>query len=198
MDTVLNKVFVDPNKNSKKYSYLTDFSYDKAYFAETVKSLKDTVKKTPKANKLPLLPKKWLPLQLYKGQYYAYYPCDGINDYKVLITDEYICQTDAMGMYAAEFNSLKMVDELTYINSEKNYYWDEYNLTINIIDKPKGIAIFTSKRSKDNSLHHRLMVDATKIKSFPLIINFCPGGKEWEFIFDTPDYVNLLDLKASH
>jgi len=198
MDTVQNKVFIDPDKNSKYYDYLTDFSYNKAYFSETIKYLKDATKRSAKSNKLTTLPKKWIPLFVYKGNYYVYCPCDGIFDYKVLITDEFVCETDAMGMNASQFNSIKKIDDKTYVNPENNYNWNEHDLTIRIVDVQKGIAIFSSKRNSDNTLHHRLMVDASKIKLFPLIKNFCPGGKEMEFDFDRPEFEKLLHINTSH
>ena len=194
-DPIRSKVFIDPDKNSKYYKQLSYFGYDNNYFSEMVKILEDSAGRQGQVNKLPGLPKKWLPLYLYKGKYYVYAPCDGIYIYKIMITDEYVCETEVGGLYPREFNSLKMIDQTSYINSETNYMWNEKDLHINIIDNQKGIAIFSTTRIEDSSIHYRLMVDANKIKLFPVIKNECLGGKEPEFDFEEPDFEKLLDKK---
>ena len=190
-----SKVFIDPNKNSKYYKQLSYFGYGDKYFSEMAKILEDSAGKKGQSNKLPYLPKKWLPLYLYKGKYYVYVPCDGIYIYKVMITDKYVCETEVGGLYPRELNSLKMINQTSYMNSETNYLWNEKDLRINIIDRQKGIAIFSATRIEDSSTHYRLMVDANKIRLFPVIKNECPEGKEPEFDFDEPDFEKLLDKK---
>ena len=196
-DTLRSKVFIDPNKNSKNYDRFSNFGYDENYFAEKGKALEDSAGKKVGVNKLPSLPKKWIPLYLFKGEYYVYLPCDGIYNYGVLITDAFICDSEegTSPIFPRELNSLKMISKTTYVNSEIDYEERTKDLHIDIIDKKKGIAVFSTTNIDDNSIRHRLMVDANKVRLFTLIKNDCHGGKEEEFDFEEPDFKKLLGKK---
>ncbi len=67
-------------------------------------------------------------------------------------------------------------------------------LTVHIIDKHKGIAIF-EELIEDKAKQYYLMIDATKIRQLPIIVNYCETQKQMEFDFDEPDYQKLLNTK---
>jgi len=41
------------------------------------------------------------------------------------------------------------------------------------------------------------MISADKIKTVPIIVNYCPTQKQSEFEFETPDYLTLIKSKES-
>ena len=198
MDSIRNKVFIDPNKNSLYYKPLLDFgiSNKSESLAWSYELLMDSSRgRKPKINKTAGLPKKWVPLHLYKNNYYIYSPCDGINNYRFLISDSLVFEWDAMGPEVREYNSFKKVNDSTYINKETSYFREECNLTIIIINRQKGIAVFATQDINSHKTDYYLMVQINKIKLFPIIKNYCRGGKEREFHFDKPDYQKLLGQK---
>lgn len=92
----------------------------------------------------------------------------------------------------------KKVDEKTFSLSLTSIDRPKRKLTIHIIDKQKGIAIFEElydDRGKYRGKQYYLMIDATKIKLLPIIVNYCQTQKQMEFDFDEPDFKKLLQPK---
>jgi hypothetical protein len=58
------------------------------------------------------------------------------------------------------------------------------------VNRKQGIAVIENLGSRDE-WRYQLMVDAAKVKQFPIIINECTA-KSFEFEFKTPDYAALL------
>ncbi|HQS25361.1 MAG TPA: hypothetical protein PLJ41_13040, partial [Sediminibacterium sp.] len=69
--------------------------------------------------------------------------------------------------------------------------WPKRQLTIHIINKSNGIAIF--EMVKDNSKDFFLMIDASKVKRLPIIVNLSLNNKAFEFDFEEPDFQRLLN-----
>ncbi|MGG7035932.1 MAG: hypothetical protein ACI7YS_12170 [Flavobacterium sp.] len=169
----IHNVFIEPYKNSKYYTDLLDFS------------------KFPKNDKLQVqgLAKKWVPIYLYKYNYYMYIPCDLGLSHRIYLSNSHIT-VEGFELYNYKLNSkiqkFKNSYKFRYIDSDNK----NVSVEINIVDTQKGIAIFNFIKNKISS--QQLMVDADKLKLFPLIVNDCRYSKTSEFKFDKIDYEKLL------
>jgi hypothetical protein len=134
---------------------------------------------------------RWVALEEYKGQYYAYYPCDFYTHFMASINDTTYIDWTGEGPVANVILSQEKIDDTTYMFSLSGIYDKERTLTIHIIDIKKGIAVF-EETSKGSGGKHYLMIAADKIRSVPLIVNNCETQKQTELTFDTPNFDKLL------
>jgi hypothetical protein len=176
-------IFIDTAKNSAYYRKLTDFSikgYSKENYTKATK------------HKLDKFPRKWRELFLYNGEYYVYYPCDFCSNYRISITDKTIIDYWCDGAYASQILNYKSLNNNTfYFHTLER---GDRKLTIYLIDKLRGIAIFKKEYSVSGETGYDLMVDVEKIKEFPIIVNKC-DEKLIEMNFQTPDFETLIKNK---
>lgn len=178
IDTDVHKVFIEPNKNSIIYKYISDFS------------------KFPRTSKVSILstlniPERWVPIYKYKKKYYLYYPSDLCTNYLIQITQKQV------SFNGCELSSFKINSRIKLIK-ENNYKleYEDASIKKNIIfeiyyiDKKRGVAVF--KYTRNNSISYQLMVNAAKIKQFPIIVNTCKQCKANEFSFDEINYKKLI------
>lgn len=183
-------IYIAPNKRSEYYNKICDFRVNinesRSYFL-----------KPSKKKELPEdLPTEWVPLHLYNGQYYLYAPCEWlINKYKITNTN-LISYGSMEGDYADAYSAIVKNSENSYtikdIHNKPCYNGSPYELTINIVNKEHGIAIFSFKG--DFEEHYELMVQANKARRFPIIVHYCEM-KEMPYRFETPDFKSLLKMR---
>lgn len=189
-------VFIDINPQSKYYKAISDFSFtgdDEATYASTLK-LVEGKQLTRFGSKI--FPRKWIKIYQYKGKFYVYHPSDFMAHYMVRLTDSSYITYEGEGPFANKIISFDEVNSSLYRFSLKGPYIGNYNLRVHIIDPEKGIAVFEESvmgRRKD----YFLMVTADKVRNLPVIVNYCPVGKEVEFNFRKPDYRKLLNMKSA-
>ena len=137
----------------------------------------------------PIIPwKVWIPLKKYKGDYYVYRPCDGIFHFAQSINDTTFIDWTVEGPTGHQIQS--------FFKTENNIYVFELNnmqrfLFIHIIDHERGIAIFEDTNDRRGNKYH-LMIAAEKMRSVPIIVNYCPLQKQRELQFEAPDFESLL------
>ncbi|MFX5554846.1 hypothetical protein ABTE11_21445, partial [Acinetobacter baumannii] len=121
------------------------------------------------------LPKEWIILQVYQGKTCLYSPNDYYSHFKVKFTDSTMIDWSGEGPEAMPISQLQQVNS--------NYYKFTINdritkVEVNVIDKDKGIAIFTfhqtivNKGHKETSIWHYLMIDKSKMREVPFIVNY--------------------------
>lgn len=191
-------IFFEPNKDSKYYRYVADFNFkefDKRDYVESVKKLKkNNPAPFPRYN-FGSLPKQWCLLFSYKGQFCIYSPSDYISNYKVAISDSTFIDYYGDGIMASRIQSFDKKNTKTYQFKLINSQSQERALVIHWVDPKNGIAIF-EKPNEEPMLRYRLMVQADKVKNFPLIVNYCDKEKQEEFEgFDKIDFKKWLDKK---
>jgi hypothetical protein len=189
-------IFVDNSIKSKFYNEISDFKFEKFEknsYAYSLAYLKENNLKLTKKN-ISDLPKKWIILKYYKNNFYTYCPSDFYSHFKVSISDTAFIDYGGEGPMANKILSYKKIDNKTFSFVLTGVERPKRNLTIHIIDNQKGIAIFEEIFDNKNKLYY-LMIDATKIKQFPIIVNYCKNQKQMEFDFDVPDYNKLLKSK---
>lgn len=185
-------IFIETNKNSKYYNGITSFT-----FGALAKESYDNSLEYLKTNKIKLKKQKtvlpainWITLKQYKGQFYAYYPCDFYTYYQASINDTTFIDWTGEGPVANQIVSQKKINKRVYELKLKGIYDKDRIITINIIDETKGIAVFTATTL--NGKTNYLMIMANKIKTVPFIVNNCETQKQLELHFEEPNYTKLL------
>ena len=189
-------IFFETDKDSNFYDNITSFKFglfDKESYESSLDYLKDNkIELSKKRNILPST--KWITLKQYQGKFYAYCPCDFYTYYKVSVNDTTYVDWTGEGPIANKINNQKKVDDTTFEINVTGVFEQNRNITINIIDNEKGIAVFVETK-KDNSIEYYLMIMSEKIKSVPLIVNYCESEKQMELEFEKPNFVELLKKK---
>ena len=189
-------VFIETNKKSKFYENITSFKFgrfDKESYDESLDYLKKNKIKLKK-QKTIVPSKKWVTLKLYSGQFYAYYPCDFYSYYQVSVNDTTYIDWTGEGPIANKIISQKKLNETTFEITVTGILQQDRTITINIIDKTKGIAVFTEE-TVQNGKNQFLMIMADKIKTVPFIVNNCETSKQSELKFEEPNFDKLLKTK---
>ena len=171
-----DNIFIEPDKNSVNYNYLSDFS---SFPKESI------------TNKILDLPAKWMPLHLYKSNYYLYKPCDLGTSLRICLSNNKIA-FERFELYSYKINSkLKKFEDSHYEFTYKDFYKKNICVGIYIIDKLKMIAVFKYIKNA-NEISYQLMTDPNNAKQFQIIINDCRFNKAIEFKFDTLDFEKLI------
>lgn len=189
-DTVggeLQTIFIDYNANSKFYDLISNFNFHHfdndsyKYSTDYFKEQKITLGKAK-----PVIPwTNWVTLKQYKGKYYAYHPCDFLFHFRQSINDSTFIDWTGEGPVANKIIEQKKINNKTYEIILTGIYRQDRKLIIHILDKKKGIAIFEEKSGNDRKVY--LMIAANKIRSVPIIVNYCPTQKQTELVFDAVD-----------
>ncbi|MBO9699813.1 MAG: hypothetical protein J7604_06350 [Sporocytophaga sp.] len=186
-------IFIDRNINSIYYDKINVFNfctYDKESYENSLEWFKE--------NKIAMtkmyvkdIPKKWITLKQYKGQFYVYKPSDFLFHYQVSINDSTFIDWTGEGPLASKILSFKKINDKTFEFKLTGAIHNDRRLVMHLIDQKKGIAVFEDIYDEIDKEYY-FMIDATKFKTVPIIVNYCPSQKEVELEFDEPDYAGLI------
>ncbi|HYG16464.1 MAG TPA: hypothetical protein VEC12_11975 [Bacteroidia bacterium] len=192
-------IFIDSNKNSTYYNRIASFglnSSDSALYSESVKYLNEKYPGTFKKVNFDL-PRQWVPLHYYQGKFYLYSPNDYMSNYLVGISDTTYIDYTGEGPVASRISSFTQMDSNTYEFSVVAWTQPDRTITIHILDKETGLAVFDDANAVVDPASHgySVMVPAENIRQFPIIVNY-GIQKFMEFRdFTEPDYKELLSEK---
>jgi hypothetical protein len=197
-DSFYHRLFIDTNKKSEFYSYVSDFTianFDIDCYKGSLKYL-HSKGLIPKKHSLETLAREWVMLETYKGKIYVYSPADFYFHYKVKLTDSIFIDWTGEGPEAMYVQNFYKLNSSTYKFVLKSQSSPHRELTIKYIDKEKGIAIFQNKYydpySKKNLVQYQLMGEVRKMRSIPLLVNTCDNQKQDEIEFDKIDYAKIF------
>ncbi|HLF45179.1 MAG TPA: hypothetical protein VI548_02065 [Chitinophagaceae bacterium] len=183
-------IFIDSSPDSEHRKKLIDFkfnSFDSASYYEIINLLLPLNKiQNIKAG----FPVKWITLNQYKGEYYLYRPSEAGYHFKFELTDSATIDYTMEGPIPGKIKRIKFDDDIN-CTIEREHPWESREVSIKIIDKQKGIAVFTFTGQKSDRWYH-LMVDSKKANLFPVIVNYCITDKQGELDFDSIDFNKLL------
>ncbi len=193
-----HRIFIDTSARSVFYDQIADFrfgEFDHQPFGYSLDYIKKHQWKLTRRS-LGNLPRKWVILQYYRDQFYAYSPSDWYSHFKVAITDTAFIDFSGEGPAANKIVSYRQLSENSFYFFLKGIDWHARKLVIHIIDRKKGIAVFEDYRSGKKEYY--LMIDAAKIRQVPIIVSYCETSKTSEFDFDQPDFEKLLQKKVTN
>lgn len=184
-------IFIDTNINSHFYNIIENNTYnpfDSITYYNAVKYSKKSKKYI-----LPDISKDWRLLHIYQGNHYLYAPGEWGYNYWVYINDstftEYVFGD---GTQPNIIKSAKTIYKNLYEFELCNINRKKRKINVYIIDPQKQIAVFEDASIKGDG-RFTLMVAASHIRNFPIIVNYCKNQKCFdEFEFEKPDFKELL------
>lgn len=185
-------IFIDSNKSSHFYSELennTKSPFDSTfYFDGLVRLRKNKIK--IKHQSINTIAQDWMPLYLYKGKYYNYYPSDGMYTNWIKISDSIFLTYAGGEMITSSITKLikKSITEFQFTLTGET--GSKENVNVIVIDSKNGVAIFEYPKRK--FAKYELRITTNKIRKFPVIVNYCTEQKQEEFKFDIPNFLQLL------
>ncbi|MDF2456307.1 MAG: hypothetical protein K0R51_2300 [Cytophagaceae bacterium] len=185
-----HSIYIENDRTSTYYNKILDFGFggfDQASYDNSLEYLKEKNIVLSKTHIIDL-PTEWITLKQYKDKFYVYHPCDFLFHYKVSINDTTFIDWTGEGTNGSKIISYNKINDQAMELKLTGIYEPSRTLIIHWIDRINGIAVFENTVNND----YNLMIDASKIKKVPIIINYCPTQKEMELEFDTPDYKKLL------
>lgn len=175
------------------YTNLTSFEFDEFDSESYQWSLnylkKNNINLIKHKNILPA--NKWIIIQQYKNEFYAYHPCDFYTFFQVSITESTYVEMTGEGPVANKILNQRKINNATFEIKTTGMYQQNRTIKIYIINQEKGIAVF-EENLKDGSQYQYLMIAADKIKTIPLIVNHCEIHKQPELEFKEPDFEKLI------
>jgi hypothetical protein len=185
-----HSVYVDKGGDDSPYfARLKNLDYtkaDKAY----LRGLKLLHKyKQPQRQPIDLgkLPRTWVQLHMYKGKFYVYSASNG-SKLKIALNDSTTIVKE-MESSVRLINDVHQKDKSIYQVSTTDFRGRTSLFQIHLIHRSRGIAVFEDYFGKGS---HVLMVATERAHRFPMVINYTPNHMEPEFLFDAPDFKQLL------
>lgn len=132
------------------------------------------------------IPRQWVGLFRYNDEWVAYYPCNFLWQYKVIISDSEFIDWTGEGPQVNYLYEASQLDDHTWQFKMKGNYRTDDTITVHLIDKEKGIAIFEENGSAGKVFYP--MITGATIRKVPLIVNHCPAVLQDEFEFGNLDY----------
>lgn len=131
-------------------------------------------------------------IQMYKGKYYLYVPCDWMWHNRIKI------HKDSVEINMGETDSFK-IEKRKKKNKKQTIFYSlqnpsnfKANLSIRTINEKEGIVIIRFNYI-ENPEFYFLAVDNSKIDNYPIIVNECPYFKSKEFSFDELDLKEMFN-----
>jgi len=190
-------IYIDTNRHSKYYDWLTNFEfnkYDVQSYQESYEYLKEKFPKTYMKVNSTELPEDWIPVYLYKDNYYLYAPSDWGNAGKRIINDSAFVYWYMDGPLPIPLTSVKKEAQNKYILEISNLSKDsleKQELTIFQIDPKTQLSVFKFS-NKTGKTQYRLYIPKESASSFDMIVNYCENQKQLEFEFEEIDFKKLI------
>ncbi len=195
-DEYLHIIFIDNNIDSKFYDKVSRFyfqQFDNEGYNYSLDYIKGNNLNLTKVT--PVIPwTNWVILKQYKGQFYVYKPSDFLFHFRQSVNDTTFIDWTGEGPEANKIIEQNKIDNKTYEFNLTGITHKARILTIHILDLERGIAVFEQTTNGTDKRFY-LMIAAEKVKSVPIIINYCTTQKQMELEFDKPDFYTLLRTK---
>lgn len=186
-------IFIDTSNTSLFRKGITDYQFDQFDSSTYFDGLRCLERPANSVNfdQLKGLPRNWVPLFRYKGQYYTYYASDWCCIFRFRITDTTTIDHSVEGPEPSWLQQIHPIGKGQFkIQRRSSYGGDEVDITI--IDAIKGIAVLQFSPSKFTAGFQILMVEADRAHLFPTIVNYCATDRMEELEFDMIDFSKLL------
>ena len=166
-------IFIDHNRKAKFYEQLSNF----AFYTSDQDEYDDFLQK--QANHTPVhlpsdLPRHWAMVHRYKNKFYAYYPSDFGNHYRVQLNENAFVGRQMDGLELKTLHSVSKPDtdtwEILLDSGEK----------IKVTRVAPGSPVWRWKFSNWECL----MTPPESLQELPILVNYCEERKQMEFDFE--------------
>lgn len=199
-DNIPHTIYIEKDRSAPEYRKIMNFTfgkYDQENFDECYRYLK---KKHPQAftrYQMYGLPEHWLPLFSYKGNYYAYSPCERGFTGRRILSDSLLTYQYSDGMFPYLIDSIRELSpghfllKTTPPFNNADIITKPLELHIYILNSENQMSVWSYKDEKSSEYRFRLYAPVKHIQKFDLIVNKCLE-KEDEFDFENINFEKLL------
>lgn len=184
-------IFIDTTAKARQD--LTSFAFnhfDSTLYFEQLANLKSL--QLNKVAVSSIFPRRWIALHSWQGKYYLYRPSDFGYHYRFELTDTTTIDFTMEGAEPSRLDAILFSSD-NKVKIHRINQWEGRQLTIVIVDREKGIAVFSFGPTRYTKAGYQLlMVDAARAHLFPVIVNYCKTNKQPEFEFDKIDFKTML------
>ncbi|MBE7174811.1 MAG: hypothetical protein INR69_00315 [Mucilaginibacter polytrichastri] len=177
-----HSVYIDPAPAARIYESLAAFPVDTASYNEQISWIKS---KSPGKWKTQLkdipLPRKWVEVKTYRSKMYLYRPCDMSANTPLMFTDSTVVFS-GFEIGVAYVKQVKKLGENSWELGMTSASVRVSAIRIRYFDQEKGLAEFAFVT--DDGGWKEIMVDADRMKAFPVIVHDCPVDRWPEFVFE--------------
>ncbi len=166
---------------------------DSDLYADNLKSLHHFVRHFKKYN-IEGLNRNWLPLYVYKGKYYVYFPSEWGEVGKRIFTDSTIIDWTIEGPYPTAITSYKKSGKNLWSISTRNYFDGKPHnkrMLIHLIGGERKMAVWEYPDEKGHS-RYELFIPMDGAPKYDMVVNYCEQSRMGEFAFDKIDFEKLL------
>jgi hypothetical protein len=189
-------IYIDTSRHSKYYDRLSDFKfseYDNRNYLENYLYLN---KKQPncfrKTNNTDLC-EEWLPVYMYKDNFYVYAPSGWGNARRRIINDSAFVYWYMDGPMPFPIISITKDKNLYSLEVLSIYESEPSSFILNIyrIDPKTKLSVFEYPERAEE-FRYQLFIPKQSIYEYNMIVNYCEKQKQREFKFDDVDYLGLI------
>jgi len=166
-------IFIDHNRRARFYESLVRFNFyesdqnDYADFLEKQANL-------PPADLPADLPRQWVVVHPYQNKFYAYYPSDFGNHFRVQLNEKAFVGHHMDGLELEALHSVSKPEagvwEVLFVTGKR----------IKVVQVSPGSPVWRWQFSGWD----RLMVPAERLRELPVLVNYCEEQKQLEFDFE--------------
>lgn len=192
--TDYNCVYIEQNRDSKYYNWLTSFAFDE--FDSMLLESYD-IELVPSADRFPSnktsgLPKTWIPVYSFNDEFYTYKPSDFGNAGSRILTDSLFIKWYMDGLMPMQITSqgpIQGTDQYVFELEMEGAYQEL--LIIQPYDKERQIYLFQYKSR--NNAEYQLYIPSDNAKDFDMVVN-TGNHKAREYRFDEFDIESYLGI----
>jgi hypothetical protein len=127
---------------------------------------------------------EWVDVHRYRNKYYLYYPCDGMNQWRMILSDSaifYFNGGDSYSLFPIIKVSVKRHEIQLRLRAPLSDTGGTKLLTIRILEESKPNQPVKFEGYQRNLQY---MIPVEMVRRYPIIVNDCPDQKESEVEFD--------------
>jgi len=189
-------VYIEKNRDSRFYKRRLDFKMhadDSSLYVDNLLDLKAHFKLFRK-HRAEGLPTQWLPLNLYKGKYYIYFPSEWGEEDSKLLTDSTLVEATIEGPWPQAILSLNKLSKSTWFLKTYSPDWSDHKIrrvTIHIVNPQNKMAVW-EYMDETGINRYELCIPSAYADHYDMVVNYCMQNRTAEFMFDRIDYKRLL------
>ena len=184
-------VFIDKEGSSFYDGILKGVKVDSFHYNNVLQEIKDSSNISIKRFSLHIK-REWISLNVYKDKFYVYVPSEPYVNLHLAFTDSTVIInffSDGYIPFIMQGITDKKDGSIEF--NIKGLYYEYSQIIVHFLSRQKDIAIVEFPLKQGEGRYH-LVGAKEKIRSFPIIVNYCPGRRCDEWQFDKPDYKVLL------
>lgn len=200
LQTEYGSIYITYDTTAKMFDWLKQDNIESSsthnIYKNYISHIQSNYKISLKHFKLKGLNQKWSSIYLFNGNFCLYSPSDWMSNTGILLTDSIYYTVRSADPGLRLIINYESPSPVIHHYQTIGYQGDINYITITLIDKEKGVAIWEYLNKHKTLERRELKVEAEKVKQFPMLVEDCGDNKcifpKPPFFFEQPDFEELL------